>query len=97
MLDPLAVPTDELLGVFLDTTFGSVAVAEVDPDDGTFEIPAVLAGNYELSVRYANPDDWSPVSDPLVLLVDGDLQQFVAISLSADEVLALSIVVDITT
>ncbi len=94
--DPLPVPTDEVLGVFLDTTFGSVAVAEVDPEDGSFEVPAVLAGEYDLRVRYADPDDWEPISSPLDMLVGGDIQQFITIDLDDDEVLNLSIVVDLT-
>lgn len=91
--DPLPVPVGEVLGVFLETPFGPVAVAQVDPDDGTFVIPAVLADQYTLRVRYADADDWDDYEDPLNLVVNGDTQQFLTIDLDPDELLELAIVV----
>lgn len=92
--NPLPVPEGQVLGVFIETPFGPLAVAEVDPEDGSFAIPGILAGDYALRVRYADASDWEPIGGPLDLVVGGDIQQFIAIVLNADETLSLSIVVD---
>lgn len=94
---PLPVEEGEILGVFVETPFDPVAVAQVDPEDGSFEIPAILVGRYSVRVRYADPDDWEPITGPLDLLVDGDIQEQIVINLDPEEVINLAIVVDLTT
>ncbi|MGC9318168.1 MAG: DUF4382 domain-containing protein [Armatimonadota bacterium] len=92
--NPLEVPEGELLGVFIETPLGALEVAEVDPETGEFEIPAILAGAYDLTLMYADTD-WSPVGDPLQFHLEGetDLLTALAISLAADEDLVLNLVV----
>ncbi|MEA3400969.1 MAG: DUF4382 domain-containing protein [Armatimonadota bacterium] len=92
--NPLEVPEGELLGVFIETPLGALEVAEVDPESGEFQIPAILAGAYDLKIMYADAD-WNPVGDPLQFHLEGeaDLLTALAISLEADEVLELSLVV----
>ncbi|MGI5817760.1 MAG: DUF4382 domain-containing protein [Armatimonadota bacterium] len=90
---PLAVPPGQVLGVFIETPFGPIGVGEVDPEDGGFEIPAILAGEYDLRVRYADPDGWEPVGDPLDLIVNGGIEQLIHIILNANETITLDIVV----
>lgn len=92
---PLPVRPDEVLAVFVETPFGPVALAEVDPTDGSYEIASILVGAYQVYVAYADPDAWEPVEPPLDLIVDGDLRQFIEILLTADETLTLDLVVDL--
>jgi len=93
---PLAVAEGEVLGVFIETPFGAIALAEVAPEDGSFEIPALLAGAYDLRIRYADLD-WNPIGDPLSFClgedVDMTLMTLLEILLDADESIDLAIVV----
>jgi len=93
---PIVAPDGRVLGVFIETPFGTVGVAEVDPVDGSFELPAVIAGPYNLRVRYADPLTWQPIGDPLDLVVNSTIQQLLAITLADEQTLDLAIVVDIT-
>lgn len=92
---PLVVPEDQLLGVFIETPFGPIAIAEVDPDDGSFAIPALLVGSYNLSVRFADPD-WNPIGDPLGFRTDGDLITSLEVTLASGDALVYDIVVPAT-
>ena len=93
---PIVAPDGQVLGVFVETPFGTVGVAEVDPVDGSFELPAVIAGPYNLRVRYADRLTWQPIGDPLDLVVNSTIEQLIAITLADEETLDLAIVVDIT-
>ena len=92
---PLPVGPNQVLGVFIETPFGPVSVGEVDPTDGTYEIPSILVETYQARVAYADPDGWEPVGDPLDLVVNGTIQQSVEISLEAGQALSLDLVVNI--
>jgi len=48
-----------------------VSVSEVSGDDGGFSLPALVPGDYTLTVRRSNRR-WEPVGDPLPLLVNGE-------------------------
>lgn len=91
--EPLPVPEERMLGVFVETEEGVVAVGEVSPEDGTFEIATVVAGDYDLTVRYADAGDWENPDEPLQLDVEGALVQAIAFLLGADQTLDLQIVV----
>jgi len=91
--EPLAVPEGQVLGVFIETPFGPIALAEVIADDGSFAIPALIVGDYELRVMFADTD-WSPIGDPLSFQIDGgDLIALFDISLNANETIQITIVV----
>lgn len=93
---PLAVPENQVLGVFIETPFGAIALAEVDPEDGSFEIPALLAGGYELKIMYADLD-WTPIGAPLSFYLGDDVDMTLTtlhdILLGADESIDLTLVV----
>lgn len=95
--DPLVVPDDQVLGIFIQTPFGAIAVAEVDDTDGSFEIPALLVGTYDLRVRYADLD-WDPIGEPLTFRVDADptLIALLPIVLADGDALVYAIVVPTT-
>ncbi len=93
---PLPAGTDEVLAVFVETPFGPISISQVDPTDGSFEIPSILAGSYQAYVAYADPDGWEPTSPPLNLIYDQDPLQYIDISLDPDQTLDLDIVVDLS-
>ena len=93
---PLPAGTDEVLAVFVETPFGPISISQVDPTDGSFEIPSILAGTYQVYVAYADPDGWEPTSPPLNLIYDQDILQYIDISLYPDQTLDLDIVVDLS-
>lgn len=90
---PLVVPDDRVLGIFIQTPFGAIAVAEVDATDGSFEIPALLVGAYDLKLYFADTD-WNPIGDPLTFRIDGgDPITVLPITLADGDTLVYTIVV----
>lgn len=91
--NPLVAAEGELVGVFLLDDEGEVvAVVEVSPDDGTFEIPSILAGDYTLRVFYASIE-WDPIGDALLVGVDGGAaSDSFALSIGGGQTLSLNIV-----
>ncbi|MGD9498451.1 MAG: DUF4382 domain-containing protein [Armatimonadota bacterium] len=91
---PLAVPENQVLGLFMETALGPIALAQVDATDGSFEIPALLAGSYELYLAYADTQ-WNQIGDPLAFRIEeaGDLMSMLELLLDPDEVIELTIVV----
>lgn len=90
---PLVVPDDRVLGIFIQTPFGAIAVAEVDATDGSFEIPALLVGAYDLKLCFADTD-WNPIGDPLTFRIDGgDPITVLPITLADGDTLVYTIVV----
>jgi len=94
---PLVVPQDQLLGIFIETPFGPIALAEVDSLNGSFAIPALLVGDYDLSVRFADLD-WNPIGSPLTFYLDSDptLLTSLAVTLADGDALVYAIVVPTT-
>ena len=91
--NPIQPPQGEVLGVFvLNADDEVVAVAEVSPDDGTFEIPTLLCGEYDIELHYATEGDWDSYGDALSFVVEGG-DADTTITVEHDQVLDLTIVV----
>lgn len=68
--DPLVPPSGEIVGVFIQTVFGPIFVAEVSNVDGSYAIPSLVAGNYTLQLDFATVNG-VPVGTPLNIQLNG--------------------------
>lgn len=70
--------------------------AEIDPETGAFEIPSLLAGEYELKIGWLDDEGEIVDGDTLIVTEDGVLEE-IGVTVEADTTLQLDLTVQVET